>query len=153
MSDWSILQAIELIKSVLMRHKADEVEDIIIFGCWLGIFIHDKRVLSGEAIMGNPNLFTVANRVSLISRWQAHGETAQILQLISKFDLWPVHEDRQNCLRGTRIIDHLVGEEELWVVVGQSLGLVRLLLPLEKKDQSVDGPKAKNLVNISITIY
>ena len=152
MRDWSVLQTIKLIKSVLVRYKADEVEYIIIFGCWLSIFIHDKRVLSREAIMGNPNLFTVANRVSLIPRWQAYGETAQILQFITKFDLWPVHENRQNRLRGTSIIDHLVGKEELWVVVSQSLGLVRLLLPLEKEDQSVDGPIAKNLVNISISI-
>ena len=153
MRDRSVLQTIKLIKSVLVRHKTDEVEDVIIFSCWLSIFIHDKWVLSSEAIMGNPNLFTVANRVSLIPRWQAYGETAQILQFISEFDLWPVHKDGQNCLRGTCIIDHLVGEEELWVVVGQSLGLVRLLLPLEKEDQSVDGPIAKNLVNITITIY
>ena len=53
MGDGTCLEAIQLIKLVLEGYKADEVEDVIVLGSCLALFIHDEGVLSSEGVMGD----------------------------------------------------------------------------------------------------
>ena len=53
MGDGTSLEAIQLIKLVLEGYKADEVEDVIVLGSCLALFIHHEGVLSSERVMGD----------------------------------------------------------------------------------------------------
>ena len=130
------------------------MEHIIVFASCFGLFIHDERVLPGEAIVGDSDHFRVSNRMAFLLGGQSGGKGAQVGELGSKLDFRAIHEDGQYSLRCTSVVNDLIGEEELGVVISQCLWLVWRWLPLEQKDESVDGPaykaKAKFLVKLSI---
>ena len=78
-----------------------------------------------------PNVVMLADRVALVDCGQSHGEFFEILELISNINFVTVHENRENGLRGTSIVNCLAGEEQSWIIVVKCLTLLRLLLPLE----------------------
>ena len=61
MGDGTCLEAIKLIKLVSERYKADEVEDVIVLGGCLALFIHHEGVLTSEGVMGDTDDLGVAN--------------------------------------------------------------------------------------------
>lgn len=138
MADWPSLQSIKLVQRVLVRHKRDEMENIIIFACSLGLFVHYKWVLPREAIVCNTNHFRVTDSVAFLFTGETGTELAQVGEFGSQLDLRSIHQNRQDGLCRARIVDHLVGEEELWVVVCQSFRFLGLRHPLEEEYQSVN---------------
>ena len=109
--DWACLQSIELVQCILVRDEADEVEDVVILSGHFGFFIHDKGILSLEAIVHSADSLRVANGVTSLLRRQGLGETFELSKFGSNFNLRTVHKDRQNSLRGAGIIDNLVSKE------------------------------------------
>ena len=61
MGDGTCLEAIKLIKLVSEGYKADEVEDVIVLGGCLALFIHHEGVLTSERVMGDADDLRVAN--------------------------------------------------------------------------------------------
>ena len=79
MANRSALKPIKFVKRALVRHKADEVEHIVVLGGWFGLIVHHEGVLPGEAIVCLPDFLTVSNGVAFVLAGQAHREAAQIL--------------------------------------------------------------------------
>ena len=115
------------------------MENIVVFRGNLCLLIHDERILSSEGIVRDADHLRVSNSVTLLLRWQAGRERAQVGQLGAELDLRSIHENGKNGLRCAGIIDDLVGEEQFRVVVCERLRFVRCWYPLEKEDEPEDG--------------
>ena len=146
MADRPCLQTVKLVKRVLMWYKRDEMEHIIIFASRLGLLVHHEGILPREAIVRDTNHLRVADRVPFLLWWQAGTERAEVGELGAQLDLRTIHQNGQNGLGRAGVVDHLIGEEELRIVVCQSLGLGGLRHPLEEKDESVDRSATSNKV-------
>lgn len=115
--DWTCL-AVELVELTLEGDEADEVEDVIIFFSGSRLFVDHEGVLASEAVVSLSDLIRVSESHTLVLRWEALGELAKIGQFRSKIDnILSVEQNGQDSLGSARIIDDLIGEEELIVIV------------------------------------
>ena len=61
-TDWTRLKSIQFVELSFKGHKADEMEDIVIFSgiLWFLLF-HEERILSSKTVVGYSNFFWVSN--------------------------------------------------------------------------------------------
>ena len=55
--------------------------------------------------------------------------------------IWAIQSQTKDGLCRTRVVDHLVGKEKLWIVVSQSFWLLGRRHPFEEENESVDRSK------------
>ena len=67
----SRLKSVKLIQHAIKWHKANEMEHVIIVSSWLRLFLSKEGVLTGEAVVCDSYLFTVAYRIALSSGGKA----------------------------------------------------------------------------------
>ena len=114
--------------------------DIIVLCGWSAVLLNKERLLSSETIVSHSDFLTIADAVSFLVSWKTLGETAHVGNLFSKFNIvGSVHQDGENSLSGTGIVDNLFCVEQLWVIICQRFSLFCFLDPLEKEDKSIDG--------------
>ena len=111
MADRSALQPVKLVKRALVRHEADKVEHVVVLGGRFSLIVHHEGVLPREAVVSLADFLTIADSMAFVLAWQTYGEAAQVLKLITQFHLRSIHQNGQDGLRGTGVVDHLIGEE------------------------------------------
>lgn len=136
----TFLEAIQLVQLPIDWNIGDEVEGVLFLAPVLGV-LDLEGVLPSEAVVRSADHLRVADGPAAIARSQGHAELLQIPQLISDvYIVLSVQQNAQQGISGTGVVDHLIGKEELRVIVGERLfgGTCRLLLPLEEEDETVD---------------
>ena len=149
-ADRALLQTVQLIQLAIERYIADEMEGVLLLASVLGVF-DLERVLPVEAVVGEADDLRVAYGPAAVLPIQSHGELLEVLQLLTDLQVFrPVQQYREQGIGRAGIVNYLIREEELRVVIGQRLPLIRVLNPLKEEDKPVDRSSQVNGCRITL---
>lgn len=131
------LEPIKLVELALHRHVGDEVEGVAALA--LLLLGEDEGLLAGVGVVHRADLLDVGERHASALAVEHLGELVELLEGRADVDLGAVEEDLDDGLGRTRIRDNLLREVDIGVVVLVIKQLLVLFLPLEEKNEPVNG--------------
>lgn len=99
----------------------------------------------------------IAERQALGVRIERLAELVQIGERAAQLQIGvlAVQQQTEDGLRGARIVDHLLGEEDAVqpAVLHNRTGRLVVLHPLEQEDQAVDGPARWDVMDVTVSTF
>ena len=145
--DWTRFESVQLPQLAVDGNVRYEVVHVLARLGGLAV-LHREGLRPAEGVVRVPDRLAVADRQALHVGREVLGELLEGGELVTKLDLRPVEENRQDRLRRACVADHLLREEEVVMVVGRNRPVILLLPPLEEEHKAVHRTERLHTVGI-----